>query len=376
MGVAERGPQTERHRSAHDSVGLAIDRIATPALVLDLPTATRNIATMGERFRSLSAALRPHIKVHKCAELAWLQLEHGAIGVTAATVAEADAMATVAGVPDILIANEVVDPASAARMIDVAQRARLTVAIDDLDNLTTLAGRATAAGTTLGAVVELDVGMGRGGVRTVDEALALGRVAAGLPGIELRGLLGYEGHCADEADPVGRERETRASMALLIDAAERFGEDGLSVEIVSAGATGTYEVTGSVPGVTEVQAGSYAVMDRYHEPLTAGFGFALTVASTAISVHGDLVVFDAGRKAVGSDFRPPASPDGHGEVAFIHEEHLGYRFPGGAGYRVGDRVALVPDYAPTTVNLYGSMHVVEEGLVVDVWSVLARHGDA
>ena len=100
------------------------------------------------------------------------------------------------------------------------------------------------------------------------------------------------------------------------------------------------------------------------------------MVSTAISVHGDLVVFDAGRKAVGSDFRPPASPDGHGEVAFIHEEHLGYRFPGGAEYRVGDRVALVPDYAPTTVNLYGTMHVVEDGRVVDVWSVLARHGDA
>ena len=202
MGVAERGSQTERHRSAHDAVGLAVDRIATPALVLDLPTATRNIATMGERFRTLSAALRPHIKVHKCAELAWLQLDHGAIGVTTATVAEADAMAA-AGVPDILIANEVVDPASAERMIDVAQRTRLTVAVDDLDNVTMLAGRATAAGATLGVVVELDVGMGRGGVRSVHEALGLGRIAAELSGVELRGLLGYEGHCADEADPVG-----------------------------------------------------------------------------------------------------------------------------------------------------------------------------
>lgn len=375
MGVAERGPQTERHPSSRDAVGLAVDRIATPALVLDLPTATRNIATMGERFRTLSATLRPHIKVHKCAELAWLQLDHGAIGVTTATVAEADAMAA-AGVPDILIANEVVDPASAERMIDVAHRTRLTVAVDDLDNVTMLAGRATAANAMLGVVVELDVGMGRGGVRSVSEALALGRVAAELSGVELRGLLGYEGHCADEADPMRREHATRASMALLIEAADGFRKDGLSLEIISAGATGTYEVTGSIPGVTEVQAGSYAVMDRYHEALTAGFGFALTVVSTAISVHGDLVVFDAGRKAVGSDFRPPASPDGHGEVAFIHEEHLGYRFPGGAEYRVGDRVALVPDYAPTTVNLYGTMHVVEDGRVVDVWSVLARHGDA
>ena len=245
MRCRTRLPQTERHPSSRDAVGLAVDRIATPALVLDLPTATRNIATMGERFRTLSATLRPHIKVHKCAELAWLQLDHGAIGVTTATVAEADAMAA-AGVPDILIANEVVDPASAERMIDVAHRTRLTVAVDDLDDVTMLAGRATAANAMLGVVVELDVGMGRGGVRSVSEALALGRVAAELSGVELRGLLGYEGHCADEADPMRREHATRASMALLIEAADGFRKDGLSLEIISAGATGTYEVTGSI----------------------------------------------------------------------------------------------------------------------------------
>ncbi len=197
-----------------------------------------------------------------------------------------------------------------------------------------------------------------------------------VPAWRFDGLLGYEGHCAGEPDPVVRERATRTSMAKLVGAAERFREDGLPVEIVSAGATGTYLTTGSVPGVTEVQAGSYAVMDRYHEPLLPGFGFALTVAATAISVHGDLVVFDAGRKAVGSDFQPPRSPDGRGGFAFIHEEHLGYRYAGGTRYRVGDRVALVPDYAPTTLNLYGAMHVMEDGRVVDVWNVLARHGDA
>lgn len=375
MGIAERGPQTEHLRSMRDAIGLSVDQIATPALVLDLPIATANIALMGERFRSLSASLRPHIKVHKCAELAWLQLEHGAIGVTTATVAEASAMAA-AGIPDVLIANEIVDPASVGRLVEVALRTRLTVAVDDRDNLLGLARRGTAAGSALGVVVELDVGMARGGARSPDEALALARVAAELPGVELRGVLGYEGHCADEESLVVRERETRASMAKLTNLAERFRGEGLSTEIVSAGATGTYAITGSVPGVTEVQAGSYVVMDRYHERLLPGFGFALTVVATAISVHDDLVVFDAGRKAVGSDFHPPASPDGRGVFAFIHEEHVGYRYPEGMRYRVGDRVAFVPDYAPTTINLYGAYHVVANGSVVDVWPVLARHGDA
>jgi D-serine deaminase-like pyridoxal phosphate-dependent protein len=374
MGIAKRGPQTEPRRSVRDAIGLPVDQIATPALVLDLPTATANIALMAERFRSMSASLRPHIKVHKCAELAWLQLEHGAIGVTTATVAEAEAM-TAAGIPDILIANEIVDPASVERMLEVARGTRLTVAVDDRMSLTDLATRATEAGSTLGVVVELDVGMGRGGARSADEALALGRVAADLPGVELRGLLGYEGHCADEESLVARERETRASMARLVDLADRFRDEGLSTEIVSAGATGTYAITGAIAGVTEVQAGSYVVMDRYHERLAPGFGFALTVVATAISVHDDLVVFDAGRKAVGSDFHAPASPDGRGELAFIHEEHVGYRYADGTRHRVGDRVALVPDYAPTTVNLFGAYNVVDRGSVVDVWPVLARHGD-
>jgi D-serine deaminase-like pyridoxal phosphate-dependent protein len=147
------------------------------------------------------------------------------------------------------------------------------------------------------------------------------------------------------------------------------------VRTVSAGATGTYPTTGSMPGITEVQAGTYVLMDRFHEPLTTGCGFALSVETTAISVHGDLVVFDAGRKAIGGDFGPPAGPDGRGEFAFIHEEHLGFRFPDVAPYRVGDRAALIPTYAPTTVNLFGALQVAEAGQVVDVWPVLARHGD-
>jgi D-serine deaminase-like pyridoxal phosphate-dependent protein len=368
MGVAERGTSTRT------GIGRPVDELETPALVLDLAVASRNIAFMAGRFGELPAHLRPHIKAHKCAELARMQLEHGAVGVTTATAAEAEAMAA-AGIPDILIANEVVDPGGIDRLIDAALRARVTVAVDDRSNLETLATRAQAKGAVLGIVVEFDVGMGRGGARSADEAAGLGRAAADLSGVELEGLFGYEGHCASEADPATRSREARASMERLLEVADRFRTDGLQVRIVSAGATGTYPTTGSMPGITEVQAGTYVLMDRFHEPLATGCGFALSVETTAISVHGDLVVFDAGRKAMGSDFGPPAGPDGYGEFAFIHEEHLGFRFPGGAPYRVGDRAALIPTYAPTTVNLFGAFHVAEAGQVVDVWPVLARHGD-
>ena len=144
---------------------------------------------------------------------------------------------------------------------------------------------------------------------------------------------------------------------------------------MSAGATGTYDDHRVDPGVTEVQAGSYVLMDRFHEPLSVGVRVRALRRATAISVHGDLVVFDAGRKASAATSARRRRRTAGGEFAFIHEEHLGFRYPGGAPYRVGDRAALVPAYAPTTVNLFGAFHVVEDGPDRRRWLVLARHGD-
>src|SRR5215472_4699470 len=257
-------------------VGRAVEELATPALVLDRPAAARNMAVMAEQIAMMPAELRPHIKAHKSAEIARLQVERGAIGITAATVAEADAMA-LAGLSDILIANEVVASPAIDRVVAVAVRARTTVAVDDVGNLQLLASRAAAAGALLGVVVEVDVGMGRGGARTTEEALALAGRAAALPGIELRGLMGYEGHCADERDVERRERKTRASMAKLMAVVDRCSAAGLGIQIVTAGATGTYRFAGGYPGVTEVQAGSYVLMDRFHEPLAPEFECAIAV---------------------------------------------------------------------------------------------------
>ncbi len=368
MGVAERS------RRSRDPIGHSVDELETPALVLDRSIALANAALMGERIAKLPASLRPHVKVHKCVELARIQMEHGAIGITAATVAEAEAMLD-AGVPDVLIANEVVGTAAIDRLVRVAGAGTVTVAVDDVGNLGEIASRAHAAGAPVGVVVEVDVGMGRGGARDVVSAREIGRAAAELEGVRLRGLLGYEGHCSSEPDRARREREVRDAMDRLLEVSSAFQGDGLPVDVVSAGATGTYDLTGAIDGITEVQAGSYILMDRFHEPLVSGFGFALSVVTRAISVHGDLVVFDAGRKGVGGELGSPAAPGGEGSFAFMHEEHVGFLYPGGPPFRVGDRAALVPGYAPTAVNLYGAFNVVEDDTVVDRWFVRARHGE-
>lgn len=365
---------SDRPGSLAGVIGGPVDDVATPALILDLTRARRNIQTMSARIDPLPCGIRPHIKVHKCAELARMQMEAGALGVTTATVAEAVAMAE-AGIPDVLVANQVVGPASIARLLGVADRARVRVTVDEERNLVMLGRAAIEAGVELGILIELDVGLGRGGVRSAQEAIQLAQRAAETPGVVLDGLMGYEGHCASEPDLDARFREARRSMEILAEAATSCRNADLSIGTVSAGATGTFEATGGAPEVTEVQAGSYVLMDRFHEPLVDGFDFALTVLATVTGRHGDLVVLDAGRKAVDVSLRPLEPPDRNASLAFIHEEHAGFRYAGATSPDVGDRIQLVPGYAPTTVNLFGSYHVVEEGRVVDVWPVLARHGD-
>ena len=165
-------------------------------------------------------------------------------------------------------------------------------------------------------------------------------------------------------------------MGRLAQVADACRGAGLDVGVVSAGATGTFEVTGAAPGVTEVQAGSYVLMDHFHAPLVDGFGFALTVMATVVS--GATATCSSSTPAARRWRRASARsepPDPRATLAFIHEEHAGFRYDGEAPGAVGDRVHIVPGYAPTTVNLFGAYHVVEDGRVVDVWPVLARHGD-
>jgi D-serine deaminase-like pyridoxal phosphate-dependent protein len=163
-------------------------------------------------------------------------------------------------------------------------------------------------------------------------------------------------------------------MRRLAAAVEACRAAALPVGIVSAGATGTFEVTGNAPTVTEVQAGSYVLMDHFHAPLVEGFEFAVSVMSSVIGRHGELLVLDAGRKSVDVSLRPLKPPDPSSTLAFIHEEHVGFLYDAAPPHAIGDRMRIVPGYAPTTVNLFGAYHVVEDSRVVDVWPVLARHG--
>jgi D-serine deaminase-like pyridoxal phosphate-dependent protein len=356
-----------------DQIGRARREVTTPALLLDLDKAKRNIATMAAKFRELPAVLRPHIKVHKSPQLARMQVDAGAVGVACATVWEAIVMAE-AGIADVLIANQVVQPDKVRAAAELARSHRLTVAVDDVRNAEQLSRAAGEAGSQLELLIEIDVGMGRCGVRSPEEALPLAERIAELPGVSLRGLQAYEGHCMLEPDPDTRVAEAHAANQRAIDAFDFLAERGHPLEVISAGGTGTYFITGANPRIHEVQAGSYTLMDSMHGALVpGGFEVAMTVAGTVVSRQGNTVILDCGRKVVGIDFvTPPLVSHPGGEVRYYAEEHCLVDFPGPPPLDLGDVAEVMGGYGPTTVNLHDVFHVVEDGVVTDIWPITPR----
>jgi D-serine deaminase-like pyridoxal phosphate-dependent protein len=356
-----------------DQIGRGRREVSTPALLLDLDKAKRNIAAMAANFRELPANLRPHFKAHKSPQLARMQIEAGAIGVACATAWEAVVVAE-AGITDVLIANQLVQPDKVRAAAELARSHRLTVAVDDVRNAEQLSRAAVEAGAELELLIELDVGMRRCGVRSREDALPLADRIAELPGLSLRGLQAYEGHCMLEPDPDKRIADARTANRQAIDAFDFLAERGHPVEVISAGGTGTYHITGANPRISEIQAGSYTLMDAMHRPLVpGGFEVAMTVASTVISRKGHTVVLDCGRKTVGIDFvTPPLVSHPDGRVRYYAEEHCLVDFPGPPSLDLGDVAEVMGGYGPTTVNLHDVFHVVEDGVVTDIWPVTPR----
>jgi len=364
----------EAHERVRDAYGGAIGRhrheVVTPALLLDLPAARRNIEKMGERMRGLPAGLRPHIKVHKSPELARMQVDAGAIGVSTATVWEAMVMVR-SGLDGVFVVNTVAGPDKLAALAELAREADVMVAVDDAANAAEIAAAARAAGSTLGVLVELDTGMDRAGVDSAEAARGLAERVAELDGLRLRGLTGYEGHCSLTPERELRHERQRTAMSFLVETAETLRAAGLASPIVSAGGTATWEWTASYPGVTESQAGSYVLMDNFHGTMVGDFEHAATVLTTVISRPPNRVIVDAGNKSMGAPAL--ATIVGHDLPSFrFDEEHGIFEATPGAGLRVGDVVELVPGYAPGTVNWYDAYHVIDDDEVVDIWPVVPR----
>jgi len=349
--------------------------IPTPALVVDVAAMERNIRRMADFFADGPCKLRPHFKAHKTPEIARRQLAAGSCtGLTCATVGEAELCADEAITDDILIANEVLGPGKAARVAKLAHSIDIKVAVDSDAALDDIARAAQAEGVEVGVVIDVNVGLPRCGIEHGQPALKLARRAADTAGLRLCGVMGYEGHVVGLPDRAEREPRARKAMRRLTETLALVREAGLPCDIVSAGGTGTFDITGRIDGITEIQAGSYVLMDTAYAKLDLPFELAFSLHTTVLSrPRPEQCATDGGLKAATVDHGNPEVKGIEGaSVLFLSDEHATIALPPDSAIAPGDRIELWPSHIDPTINQHDVLFAVEGDEVVDVWPIAAR----
>jgi D-serine deaminase-like pyridoxal phosphate-dependent protein len=352
-----------------------LEEIPTPALVVDVAAMERNIRRMADFYAGGPCLLRPHFKAHKTPAIARRQLAAGSCsGLTCATVGEAEVIVREGLTSDVLVANEIVGPGKARRVARLARDADLIVAVDSEFGLNDIAAAARAEGAEVGVLVDVNVGLPRCGIAPGEPAVALARRVDETDGVRLRGVMGYEGHVVGIEDRAEREARAAKAVGRLLSTVRMMREAGLRCEIVSGGGTGTYDITGRMEGVTEVQAGSYVLMDTAYAKLGLPFEQAFRVLGTVLSrPRPQQCAADNGHKACSIDHGHPDVKGIDGaSVLIMSDEHATIALPPGFPLGPGDRVELWPSHIDPTINLHDVMYAVEDGEVVDVWPIAAR----
>ncbi len=342
--------------------------IATPALLVDLDRMEANLERMAAFFRTAPSKLRPHFKNHKCAELAARQMDAGAIGITCATLHEAECLVQ-HGIRSVLLANEIVDPAKIRRIVELARQAEVIVCIDSEKAADDLARAGRDRQTLLSVLVDVDVGQHRCGAPPGKPAVRLAhRVVEN--GLRFRGLMGYAGHLSHQLPGPEKEEAVAAATRLLIETKVCLESEDVPVEIVSVGSTGTYSSAGCYPGVTEVQAGSYLLMDTNYRQSCTDFDLALTVLASVVSkTEGERVVVDAGLKKLSCERGLPILKDLSGlTVCRFNAEHgiLDLQEPS-SPVQIGDKIEFWVRYSDATVNLHDRIYGTRNGQVEKVF---------
>jgi D-serine deaminase-like pyridoxal phosphate-dependent protein len=355
-------PQKNRCQKGEPS--LLKSQIRTPALLLDMHVMEGNLKRMAAFFGEGPTRLRPHYKNHKCVALARRQLACGAIGITCATLGEAEALVQ-GGIQGILLANELAGAVKIERFAQLSRETDLIVAVDNERTIAALAAASARTKVQLSIVVDVDTGMGRCGVPPGEPALALAQLACA-QGLRFRGLIGYEGHCIRMPPEPAKANAAQQAMDKLVSTANLIRSRGFSVEIVSAGGTGTYSISGRFPGVTEIQAGSYLLMDTDYQTVCGDFNLALSVLGTVISRAGnERMVLDIGLKEISGERGLPVLKNMDGaRLRKLNAEHaivdiLDPNLP----VQVGDQLELWAHYSDATVNLHRQMFGIRDGQV-------------
>ena len=362
-------------------IGMSKWDLDTPVLCVDLDKLEANIATMQSHLAAHGLGCRPHAKTHKCAAIARLQLDAGAVGICTSKVSEAEALAA-EGIDRICLTTS--NPSRAKVRRAMALRARcpgFIQAVDEERNARDLSAAAREAGVVAEVVIDVAVGT-RSGIPPGEGALGLAQIIDALPGLRLLGILSYDGSVQQVAGFEARRERALANLEASARTLEAMRKAGLNTEIFSGGGTGTYDICHEVPGLTDVQVGSYVFMDMQYRaiggrdgPVFDAFAHSLTVVTTVLNDRfpGRLTT-DAGAKALtlnvpragvvgepGMDY--DAGSDEFGVISFSDASRA---------YRTGDRLELIPPHCDPVVNLYDRIHGIRNDRVEVVWPVTAR----
>jgi D-serine deaminase-like pyridoxal phosphate-dependent protein len=371
-----------------------LQSIETPAVVVDLERLSRNIARVQNIGKENRLNVRPHIKTHKCVELAQLQLDYGAHGITASKAGEALVFID-AGFPSVTVAYPVIHSNKARRLIDAAGATRcdLRFIADNKATLEALTQAVTTMGGTIGVYIKIDVGLGRVGVKPDAESLtSLARQAADSPGLELRGLLSHAGQCYGATSHEEVRQIAESERRQLLFARDRLAQSGLQVPELSVGSTPTVLASDSFEGLSEIRPGNYVFFDLTAVRLGVASlaEVAFSVVTSVVSVNENYAIIDAGSKVLSSDLGPhgTAGVQGYGQafpieseiddpmvessflVEKLSEEH-GFVRHGGASIQVGNRLRVVPNHSCPVANLANWLYILDQDQPIRRWRVAA-----
>jgi len=291
--------------------------------------------------------------------------QSNSIGITCAKLSEAEQLVT-GGIKEVLIANQVIGQDKAARIAEMNRKANVSVAVDSELGIKQLDTAAEKAGVTIGVLIEIDIGMNRGGVEPGKTAVNLAVMISKKEGLRLKGLQSYEGHIVTLPDYDERKRRVEEDMRPLFETRTILEQAGFSI-IISSGGTGTYDITGNLEGIDELQCGSYVLMDTAYKTIRPEFINARYILATVLSKRGNVISTDVGLKGMGAEYGTPVVI-GHPEAEnlYIAEEHSVFK---NMKVNIGDKIGIIPPHGCTTNNLYPLMWITQNDVIKDVWTI-------
>lgn len=364
-------------------VGDKLDDLDTPSMIVDLDLMEANIEKLMGRLLPTGVNVRPHLKTTKSAVLARKLAAAGAKGGCVAKLSEAEAI-TAAGFDDLLITCEVVGPVKVRRLVALLKHhLKIRIVVDSVVGASAIDDALAKDGgftEPIDVLIDLDVGLHRAGVRAGEPALALARHVAQLSHLRLIGVQGYEGHLQHLHDRADREQQCLESMRTLTTTAEALRGEGHDIRVVTTGGTGTAEFCVTVPGVTEVQPGSFIFMDTdYRNAVGRLYANSLTILSTVLSDQGErdglrYVTTDSGLKSLTTDSGLAECKDSRYEYGVLGDEHgsLSWRDGAAPALAVGDRIEMIPSHIDPTINLFDYYYAHRNGVIEEIWKVDSR----